>query len=916
VSPVTEQRRHAEDALHELESHWISLLHWLAENIGLSDDDLVANWKSDIYLAARDKLEKDSRGFAAGQVPWTVLNFLDFGRYAELAGAPDYGRKLQELGSPAQNWRLLLNDLNSHGCIQYRNHLSHGGRFDQLPHDRQVEATQMFRAQRDHLKNWWPDAPVASQTPIPEESPYRTAIKLLSTDPNTAAALAEQLDMAFVSNAPDLISGGTATPLVEALANDFHGLHRVGQAELDGANAAVYLAYMPEWPVRSSEREKYRRKLAKALIEHQVQDPRWLTILMDGTGKSREAEFLVPRQRTGKAFGTIRASVNLDEPNRYHVELLQELKVRSGTTLAELSRQWNQALSVERVTRRFYDEFRELRNRIVQKLLEHNANNPAIAGKDREEDKVFDLQLHAFGTRQLGRILFLWFIQQKRWLGGATAGAGETDFILDLFRNHEGDGASFYSDVLLPVFFEGLGLPIHNAKHRAVEALFGPLPYLGGGLFRLGADDFEAQLFGVSGEGERTRHVVLPDDLFDPLADRPSEAAGPSRERTVLGLLRGYRFTTQESTPDDQSVDPDPELLGKVFENLYQGDDRHDTGAYYTPREIVHFMCREALDGYLRSKAEIEQEMLDWLREEAIDWEVSERRLTPAERSGLVEALDDVKIVDPAVGSGAFLVASLQEIVLLKRGIEQSSSDRDIAAGSVDTADWKRRTITNSLYGVDINPMAVEICHLRLWLSMVVELDINDYHDIPSLPNLDLRIVAGDSLIDRMGEERFIHSLGEGGVQANFEIVERVDRLLNEMERLQHRFSGEGVHDPMRLVQWRKDIRHKQIEIARVQLDDAIAEAERRVAAAAGGSQPARRRAEQHANNLERLRDGLRDDAPYQKPFLWPVNFPEIFERGGFDVVVANPPYVRQEKLDARPRVVQPRLRGRPYGLR
>jgi adenine-specific DNA-methyltransferase len=894
-----ETRRRAEEALRSLESHWISLLRWLALSLGLSDDDFLAGWKSDVYLTSRDRLEKDSRGLP--EAPWTVLNYLDFGRYPELAGTGEYGRKLEQLGSPPRNWKAVLDELNSRGCIQYRNHLSHGGRFDALPVGKQEVAAGMFVTQRDLLKSWWPEAPFSVQRPIPEESPYRTAIRLLSADPNSAASLVEQLGMRFVANAPDLLTASVATPLFEALGRDFGALHRVGEADLEGVNAAVYLAYLPEWPMRSSEREKSRRKLAKALIEHQVQDPRWLAVLMDGTGKAGEAEFIVPRQRTGKAFGTIRASVSLLEPNRYHVDLLSELKLRPDVTLPEISRQWNQALSVERVTKRFYDEFRELRDRIIKALLEKNADNPAIAGKDREEDKVFNLQLHAFGTRQLGRMLFLWFIQQKRWLGG-SAGDGETDFILTLFRDNTSDGDGFYNDVLLPIFFEGLGLPIHHGRHRAVEARFGPLPFLGGGLFRAGADQFEGELFGLEPDGTRRNRISLPDDLFDPVRDSPSEGGRPSLERTVLGLLRGYRFTTQESTPDDQSVDPDPELLGKVFENLYQGDDRHDTGAYYTPREIVHFMCRQALDGYLRPKAEVDQETLDWLREEALDWTVSDRRLTPAQHSALVEALDDVKIVDPAVGSGAFLVASVQEIVLLRRGIQQSSDDRDVRAGSPDVADWKRRTITNCLYGVDINPMAVEICHLRLWLSMVVDLDVSDYHHIPSLPNLDLRVVAGDSLIDRMGEERFVHSLGgDGGVQANFETVDKVGRLLTEIERLQHHFTGEGVHDPMRLVAWRNDIRHKQMEIAQIQLDDSItraSDATEKLKRNPKTTQKALRGAQQHAANLQRLRDGLRDDAPYQKPFLWPVNFPEIFERGGFDIVVANPPYISHGKLD------------------
>src|SRR4029078_2316576 len=135
-------------------------------------------------------------------------------------------------------------------------------------------------------------------------------------------------------------------------------------------------------------------------------------------------------------------------------------------------------------------------------------------------------------------------------------------------------------------------------------------PYLNGGLFRRNA--LEDRIF-AGGE------VALPDDVFD-----------PARELGIPGLRSRYRFTTRESTPDDQSVDPDPELLGRVFENLYQGDERHDTGTYYTPREIVHFMCRQALDGYLRDSANVDQETIDWLRRIVMEPEDDNRRLDGA----------------------------------------------------------------------------------------------------------------------------------------------------------------------------------------------------------------------------------------------------------------------------------------------
>ena len=279
----------------------------------------------------------------------------------------------------------------------------------------------------------------------------------------------------------------------------------------------------------------------------------------------------------------------------------------------------------------------------------------------------------------------------------------------------------------MPLFFEGMA---NGAPGEAVRDLLGFTPYLNGGLFR------KNRLEDALAKGGE---VSLPDEVFDPDIE-------PNQPHTVLSLLRGYRFTTRESTPDDQSVDPDPELLGRVFENLYQGDERKNTGTYYTPREIVHFMCRQALDGYLRDQTGVTQGRLDWLRKQVNEKDEVSHPLPAEVEERLDEALDAVRICDPAVGSGAFLLGMMQEIILLRRGMAYSKHEYIQDEENLIT-EWKRRAIRLSLYGVDINPEAVEICQLRLWLSLVLD-QWRPPQDSP-LPNLDFRIVAGDSLVDR-----------------------------------------------------------------------------------------------------------------------------------------------------------------------
>ena len=379
-------------------------------------------------------------------------------------------------------------------------------------------------------------------------------------------------------------------------------------------------------------------------------------------------------------------------------------------------------------------------------------------------------------------------------------------------------------------------------------------------------------------------------------------------DASLLGLLSRYRFTTQESTPDDQSVDPDPELLGRVFENLYQEVERHDSGTYYTPREIVHFMCREALDGYLRDKTGVAQDALNALRQVASGTWDDQDRLPNVPAASLIDALETVNVCDPAVGSGAFLLGAIQEIVALRRGILLSQRSY-VEPGELDdtVSKWKQRIIENNLYGVDINPEAVEICQLRLWLSMVLQmLHPPTPNSGWALPNLDFRIVAGDSLVDRAGGVTFKESWPPPtDLQFGMELHHGLQQLEEYIASRRSEF--ERTHgDPERLKELRNQIAGYQREVVRLHLADALAKAkaDRDLQNGITVRKNALRQAQARVDQFQGLYDGL-DTADFtlvQKPFLWPIAFPDILKEGnpnaGFDIVLANPPYVRMEKLD------------------
>lgn len=914
----------ARDLIYELESRWISLLRWMSDVTGQSPESIVVTLGPD-GLRAIEHFDAERRRSPGAN--FNELHFLNFPSYVRLADINQ--SDLAKLGTPAPGWTKSLNRQNQ-DLVRYRNAIQHATRFDQLrPRDRRA-AVQLIEEQLQHLKDWWPEHPYQDFKPLLEENDFVTGLQTLSRDERSAEPLVRELGFEAVKSPIDLVGPGETSQLASELRADIHRLFRVGQKTLGGGTVAIFLAYLNEWPERSADRERYRRRLARAITLYGQNDARFLVIMMDGNeplsdaAATDEIEIVYPRQRAGRPFGTVRAVIDRLSPTRYHRDLLQELAITGLNSVPEVARRWNFAFDVERVTKTFYEEFRGLRDRIAVAFVTQNSGNPAFDGMGltdftagrgdaSEAQQRFQQHVLAFATRQLSRILFLWFLQQKGWLGSDALGETKT-LLVDMFRHRPEGDDTYFRDVLAPLFFDGVGTPLNDARHEAVQDAFTDLlglqpvalPFLGGSLFRADADPFERAVFGVE-DGQRTIDVSLPDVLFDPARDnrdRPARGRGQGRQRSVLGMLQSYRFTTQESSPDDLSVDPDPELLGKVFENLYQGDERHDTGAYYTPREVVRYTCRRTLDGYLRDRTGLDQDTLDWLRDEAVDWEAGAGRLTLAQQSALEEALEEVTVVDPAVGSGAFLVGMLQEIVLLRRGIATARTDSQVARGGHDVFEWKRRAITHSLHGVDINSTAVEICRLRLWLSLVIDYAPQYLSDITPLPNLELGVLAGDSLVDRMGSEPLVFSLPLTHRQRHFDTQADYARLRDLQERYEalnakeHLTSG----DVKRLRHIASDIHAQRLKLARADVSLVIeaVQAKRRKLEKEPKSRPkAIAAAELELVTLQALDAGLRPDAPYMKPFLWPLAFPLMEERGGFDIVVANPPYIRQESLSA-----------------
>ena len=695
---------------------------------------------------------------------------------------------------------------------------------------------------------------------------------------NDFSYLVSGLGFEAVSSAIDYMQD-QGHPCHRRLKELLDGLRRIGHFDAQGTPVGLWLAESRSWPKRLYDRDRIRRRTAKTLVEVEPHGDTRVLFILAHPGQD-DFELVFPRVRAKGEVGTVRALINRINPNNHHLSLLSELEVTPGLNLLGLSRKWADAFDVERVTKAFYLEFKAVRDRFVKELAARNPDT-FFADKSREGEA------RRFATRNVGRVLFLWFLQSKGWLDN------DPYYLLNLFEKHCRTDLShnFFRDSLVPLFFEALAVKPENRNQRAMS--LGDLPYLNGGLFL--QTHLEDELYGPD---RGHVHLEVPNDLFD-----PSSPEGAS----LLGLLRSYRFTTQESTPDNLSVDPDPELLGKVFENLNEEAERKSTGTFYTPREIVRFMCRETLDGYLIDKTGVTKETLDKLRREAEDPESENLRLTLEERMTIESALRNVTVCDPAVGSGAFPVGMLQEIIELRRGLYQSA-DTLVSPGGQTVAEWKREAITHSLYGVDINPEAVEICQLRLWLSLVIDADRPE-----PLPNLDFRFIAGDSLIDRVGSDTLRYSLP---TQDHLGLLDPVrEAELAEIEAVvfvkQEEFAGST--DPGEARRLREEIRGLQVQATALQIEwlkeqgeshlfNLRRQYEERERLGANARELGRvekqiKAAEGRLEVVNELLLGLELWAPYLKPMLWPVEFPDIFAAGGFDIVVANPPYVRQERL-------------------
>lgn len=540
-----------------------------------------------------------------------------------------------------------------------------------------------------------------------------------------------------------------------------------------------------------------------------------------------------------------------------HKYLIEKGKVSDIKSLQE-------RFSVEVVNKQFYESIANLFTKLVGGERGRTKYPGILKINDQSKQKG---ELQEFAVRLIGRIIFSWFLKEKKSTSGIPIVPNEM-----LSLSAASSNVDYYHAILEPLFFELLNKRVNNRHEELRQAPFNIVPYLNGGLFSPQVDDYYKQGY-LFGSGKPSI-VSIHDSWFTEL----------------FAVLEQYNFTVDENTSYDVDLSIDPEMLGRIFENLLAeinpdtGESaRKSTGSFYTPREIVDYMVDTSLYEYLKSKTSIDDEKLHAI----ISWgqeDDTEHPLSGEEKKKIVDSLATLTILDPACGSGAFPIGLLQKVVYILQQVDEKADlwlknqlatvpspelRRDINKKySNENYDWLRKygVIRETIFGVDIQAIATEIAKLRCFLTLIIEEDVDDnnegYHNrgVHALPNLDFKFVTANSLV----------GLPEGSSKINkpsstmnmFDDTTHIERL----KEIRNQFFGADADERARLRDEFKDLQLSMV-----------------------------RRARDSMGATSDLYNILSDWNPFSHEETEWFDAEWMFGLEGFDIVIANPPYVGEK---------------------
>ena len=593
--------------------------------------------------------------------------------------------------------------------------------------------------------------------------------------------------------------------------------------------------------LKTSENQKYQ---AGIFVFHDV------------SGNFRMSLIYAESDGSKRLWNNFRRSTYFVSPKLPNKTFIRQLKNLSFGSLDDIKN----AFSITAVTDLFYEEFFSLFDGIVDSCK-------------APKRKVSNLLAKDFATLFVIRIIFLGFIQKKSWIGD------DKEFLHSMWEeylsNRKADD-NFYRDWLTPLFFRALNSPYGQELPKSITKItvsyrskFANAPYLNGGLFK-------------------PRENIDDQDIY----------VSDEKVAAFFEFLFSHSFTIEENSNQDEDLQLNPEFLGIIFERLVNGEN----GAVYTPRPEVDFMCRAALAKWLiRNYPNLDTSAINALVYRDKESGLLNVELLPLKiQKQILRSLETLSICDPAVGSGAFLVGMIQVIEELTDLLYQS-----VGKKIRDRFSLKREIVRENLFGVEVKEWAVWICQLRLWLTIFIEApDSLVKSEIPILPSLDFKIRQGDSLVQLVGKMNFpVGSIGQT-------ISPKLQKKIEEIKVLKSKY-----FENLEAIDL-KSLKEKEVSIYEEMLDEQIMILDKKIpkmeAELENASNSLFGKLDSKDPNIFRLekdihmQTGLRDELHSQKkvissekPLVWSIEFSEIFStKGGFDIVIGNPPYIRHEDIE------------------
>jgi len=650
-----------------------------------------------------------------------------------------------------------------------------------------------------------------------------------------------------------------------------------GSLSIIGRAATFPVVFFKKATTEDEDIDKQLIRLERELIKKLPPEIQDASIVIAASHDFKRVH-LLNAKRSGSRLILRRFLIGKDQNMRTAAERLAYLKLEGIQKWDQVITRVEDAFDREEVTESFFKDFERVFKTIKDEIVE----------KQKKDEHLAHQFLHAL----LNRLMFIYYVQRKGWLAD-----GDIEFVKMLWTTYQ-DGKyppnSFYDNWLRMLFFfafnnkpgyQNKGLP------KEIEGYFADAPFLNGGLFkpRFGIDDID---------------VKVTDEMF---------------ELIFNDILNHYNFTVTEDTPFDQNIAVDPEMLGIVYESLVNttelSDERKEAGIFYTPRVEVDFMCRRSLVEYLANHSSASREELY-----QFIFPEEEEQIVPKfgkkVRNTLNAALLEVTVVDPACGSGAFLVGMMQVIIELRQ--ELAKQDNAL----IDEFTEKKRVIERSLYGVDVKEWAISVAQLRLWLTLIevaddkkLDLKAMKYADEALLPSLAFKLRAGDSLVQEIAgitlPIRRVKGYLSPALQTKITFLRKA--------KTDFYFNRGNVSE--------RDLKLRELSLYESILDDKIAKLDtaiktERNQVKAGFQQQladvikseeekekefSKHKEKEHEKREKKIKElldekkelqNIKKSLPEKTQLFWSIEFAEIFtERGGFDVVIGNPPYVKHQKI-------------------